>query len=97
MEFLVIGIVSAINMIIIKIKFEKKRYEDATFDLFLMGVLVVLFSGSYAGMVVAMVASMFISLYLLASPPKFTKKFNINIKKHINEANKRNGFKDFDI
>lgn len=73
MELFVIGLVSAINLIIIKMKFERKRYEDGFFDLSLMAILVVLFSGSYAGMVVAMVASMFISLYLLASPPKFTK------------------------
>lgn len=72
MEFVIIGLVSAFNFIIIKIKLEKKRYEDAIFDLGLMAVLALLFSGSYAGMVVAMVASLSISFYLLASPPKFT-------------------------
>lgn len=71
MEFLILGIVVALNIIIIKMKFERKRHEDAIFDsLLLLGVTVV-FGGSYAGLIVGTIASLFISLYLLASPPTF--------------------------
>jgi len=36
MEFLLIGIVTAFNMLVIKFKLDKKRYEDAFFDTALM-------------------------------------------------------------
>lgn len=71
MEFLVIGVVTALNLIIIKIKMDKKRYEDGIFDLLLLILITVVFSGTYGGLVVGTIGSMFISLYLFASPPKF--------------------------
>lgn len=83
MEFLIIGIVSALNLIIIKMKFERNRYQDGLFDLTLMALLAFLFSGSYGGMVVAMVGSLAISFYLLVSPPKFTSNAFDSIKKEI--------------
>ena len=90
MEFLIIGVVSAINLIIIKVKFEKGRIEDAVFDLSMMGLLGFMFAGSYGGMVVAMVASMSISIFLLISPPRFTGKLFNKVKEEIAEANRRN-------
>lgn len=71
MQFIIIGIVSALNLIVIVHKFKKGRIEDGIFDSILFVVMTSLFSGSYAGMVVAMVASFIISVYLYASPPKF--------------------------
>jgi len=73
MEFLVIGIVTAVNMIVIIMKFKRKRYEDGIFDMLLLTLVTVMFSGSYGGMVVSMVASMIISIYLFANPPKLFK------------------------
>ena len=73
MEFLIIGIVSALNLIIIVHKFKKGRVEDGIFDSILFGFMAVLFSGSYGGMVVAMISSLIISIYLWASPPAFFK------------------------
>ena len=75
MEFLIIGIVSALNLIIIVHKFKKKRIEDGIFDTGLFITLATLFSGSYAGMVVAMVSSLIVSIYLWSSPPKFFRSF----------------------
>lgn len=74
-EFIIIGLVTAFNLLVIKAKFARKRYEDGILDLVLMLAVVVVFSGSYGGMVVAMIASLAISLYLFASPPTFTKNF----------------------
>lgn len=74
MEFLLIGIVSALNLIIIIHKFKKSRVEDGIFDIVLFGLLVVLFSGSYSGMVVGMVASICVSAYLWFCPPTFFQK-----------------------
>lgn len=90
MEFILIGIVSAFNLIIIKVKLEKKRYEDAVFDLSLMGLLAFLFAGSYGGMVVAMVASLAISIYLLISPPKFTSTLREKAAEELEEIKRMN-------
>lgn len=90
MEFILIGIVSAFNLIIIKVKLEKKRYEDAVFDLSLMALLAFLFSGSYGGMVVAMVASLAISIYLLISPPKFTSTLRKVAEEELEEIKRMN-------
>ena len=90
MELLLIGVVAAFNMLIVKYKLERKRYEDALLDVSLMAVLAYLFSGTYAGMVVAMVASMSISLFLLFSPPKFSKSFGKKIKEEFREAQRLN-------
>jgi len=68
---LILGIVVALNFIIIKIKLDRKRFEDAIFDVALLLIIMALFSGSYAGLVVGTIASLFISVYFLASPPTF--------------------------
>ena len=71
MEFMILGLVVALNFIIIKMKFDKQRYEDGVFDMALLGVITILFQGSYAGLVVGTIASLFISIFFLASPPTF--------------------------
>jgi len=71
MEFLILGLVVAVNFIIVKMKLDRKRWEDAVFDVLTLLVVMALFSGSYAGLIVGSVASLFISLYFFASPPKF--------------------------
>lgn len=87
MQFILIGIVSALNLIIIVHKFKKGRTEDGIFDSILFALMASLFAGSYAGMVVSMVASLVISIYLWASPPKFFKAFTQrnDVKKAISE------------
>ena len=75
MGFIIIGIVTAINMIVIISKVKRKRYEDAIFDTAFLITVAVLFSGSYGGMVVAMIASMVMSIYLYAYPPMFFRSF----------------------
>lgn len=87
MEYVLIGIVSAFNLLIIKFKVDRKRYEDAFFDAGLMVVLAYLFAGSYGGMVVAMVASLVISIFLFISPPKFTNKANTFLREQWKEFN----------
>lgn len=74
MELLVIGIVVALNIIFILFKYEKQRYSDALLDTFLLVLVTVTFMGSYAGLVVATVASMLISIYLYVKPPKLQFK-----------------------
>lgn len=97
MEYILIGVVSAINLLIVKVKVERKRYEDAFFDVALMTLLAFLFSGSYGGMVVAMVASLVVSIWLLASPPKFFSGAREFIRKELDEINPNRDKDRFDL
>ena len=69
-SIILIGIAVAFNMLVIKYKFEKGRWADGGLDFFLLVVLSFLFMGSYAGLVVATIASAIISIYLYIFPPK---------------------------
>ena len=71
MEFLIIGIAVAFNFLIIKEKLQRGRYEDGIFDLALLALLTMVFSGTYGALVVGTIASAFISLYFMISPPTF--------------------------
>lgn len=71
MELFILGIVVALNFMIIKIKFDRKRIEDGMFDTFFLFLMTVIFSGSYAGLIVGTIASLFLSIFFLASPPRF--------------------------
>ena len=90
MEFIIIGIVTALNVLFIKKKFDQKRYEDGTFDLILLVLITVVFSGSYGALVVGMVASLIISISFYASPPNFIGPLITSIRKEIQEVNKAN-------
>lgn len=70
MEYLIIGIATAFNLIVLKWKFEKKRYEDMLLDVMALGALSWMFGGTLGGMIVAMIASAIISFYLFLYPPK---------------------------
>ena len=83
MEFIIIGIVTAINFLFIKKKFDLKRYEDAILDLLLLVVILVVFSGSYGALVVGMVASLIISISFYANPPAFITPLITNLKKEL--------------
>jgi len=70
MEFLIIGVVVAFNMLVIYIKVKAKRFADAVLDFLMLLILSFIFGGTYSGLVVATVASFIISIYLFISPPK---------------------------
>jgi len=73
-SLVLIGTATSINLIVIKFKLEKQRYADAFLDGTLLGILTIVFGGSYAGLTTAVVASSIISLYLWFFPPKFSNK-----------------------
>lgn len=89
MELFILGVVVAVNFLIIKMKLDKKRWEDAIFDVIIFLVIMALFSGSYAGLVVGSIASLVVSLYFLASPPKFFSGNDGFLKKFLARAKRR--------
>ena len=74
MEFIVIGVAVFFNIVVIKWKYDKARYSDATLDFVCLVAVSILFSGSYAALVVGTIASALVSIYLLISPPKLPGK-----------------------
>ena len=73
MEFLITGIAVAFNLMVIKWKFEKLRYADASMDALCLFIVTTVFSGTYGSLVVGTIASAIISVYLYIFPPKFTR------------------------
>ena len=68
-QILIIGITTAVNIIIIKWKFEHNRHADAALDGTLLVLLAIVFGRTIAGLQIATVTSVIISFYLLLSPP----------------------------
>ncbi len=71
---IIAGISTAFNFIIIFWKFSHGRTLDAIFDFSTFVAISWMFAGTMGGMAIGMVASAFISLYLLVSPPSFSSK-----------------------
>lgn len=74
MFVLLAGLATAFNFIIIFWKFEHGRTLDGIFDLLTFIAISVMFAGTMEGMSIGMIASAFISAYLLIKPPKFSSK-----------------------
>jgi len=72
MEVIIIGIVTFLNLIILKIKFERERYADLTLDIAGLATLNYMFGGTLTGMTIAMISSFLLSLYLFFSPPNLS-------------------------
>jgi len=76
MELIIIGIVTAANFLILKIKAEQNRWADLAFDITVLSILSFLFSGTLGGLTIAMVSSFVVSVYLYFYPPKVGKIFS---------------------
>ena len=61
------------NLVILIIKFRRKRYEDALLDTFLLIVVFLVLKGSEMMLLIGIFSSLFISIYLWFAPPKFIK------------------------
>jgi len=72
-SLILVGLVTFINFIIIKIKIEKNRWYDAVIDIGFMIILGSMFFGSTGGAIIAMVASMAMSIYLWFDKPSVDK------------------------
>ena len=93
LPILLMGIAVAFNLIVIKMKIERYRYEDAGLDAAMLVMLGWLFSGSIAGLMIGTIASAFISIYLFISPPdtlmqRFTEEQKNSKKKKHKKKNK---------
>lgn len=85
MEYLLIGIATAFNIIVILIKLERGRYADGIFDATFLILLAGVMGGSLGGLIIGTIASAVISIYLFINPPKFTDKYLQVFKDKLNE------------
>ena len=76
MELIIIGLVTAANFLILKIKAEQHRWADLIFDVAVLSILSFLFSGTLGGLTIAMVSSLTVSVYLYFFPPNLKKIFS---------------------
>ena len=74
MEFLIIGIAIAFNIIVILWKFKHSRFLDAILDATLLSIIAFVFSGTYSALVAGTIASCIVSIYLLFNQPKLLKE-----------------------
>ena len=61
------------NLIILIVKFKRKRYEDALLDTFLLVVVFLVLKGSEMMLLIGIFSSLFVSIYLWFAPPKLIK------------------------
>ena len=61
------------NLVILIIKFRRKRYEDAILDTFLLVIVFLVLKGSEMMLLIGIFSSLFVSIYLWFAPPKFIK------------------------
>ena len=85
MEYLLIGIATAFNVLVIQWKLERKRYADGIFDALLLILLSGVMGGSLGGLIIGTIASAIISISLFINPPKFTTTYFDIIKEKFNE------------
>jgi hypothetical protein len=76
MELIIIGLVTAANFLILKVKAEQNRWADLIFDISVLFLLSYLFFGTLGGLTIAMVSSFTVSVYLYFYPPKIKKIFS---------------------
>lgn len=70
MEYLILGMALAFNVLIVIWKLKRNRIADGILDASLLILVAIVFSGSTATLIIGTIGSMFISLYLLAFPVK---------------------------
>ena len=61
------------NLVILIVKFKRKRYEDALLDTFLLVIVFLILKGSEMMLLIGIFSSLFVSIYLWFAPPKFIK------------------------
>jgi len=82
LAIILFGMATAMNIAVIKWKLEKDRNSDALLDGIMLVTLTWIFGGSISGLAVATIASSFVSLYLLISPPdELISKYTTKSKK----------------
>ena len=72
-EFGILAVATAFDLLIIKWKFERQRYADAIFDIMCVVALSSFMGGTLGGEIVAVIAALIISIYLIFYPPQIMK------------------------
>jgi len=74
MEYILLGLALAFNILIVLWKFRRGRQADAILDASLLTLVAYAFSGSTALLIIGTIASVFVSVYLIFNPVTFNVK-----------------------
>ena len=74
MLMLVAIFATVFNLVILIVKFKRRRYEDALLDTFLLVIVFWILKGSEMMLLIGIFSSLFVSIYLWFSPPSFIRK-----------------------
>lgn len=74
MLMLAATIATVLNIVLLIIKFKRKRYEDALLDTSLLVLVFWVLKGSELMLLIGIFSSLCISIYLWFSPPNFIRK-----------------------
>jgi Ca2+/Na+ antiporter len=96
--YIIGGLATAFNFMVIHYKFKQGYTQNALFDLFTFLAITILFAGTMSGMVIGMIASAILSVYLLMfikdEKRKRSKKNTFDCERNIfvtfDELTKRN-------
>ena len=66
-------IATVLNIVLLIVKFKRKRYEDALLDTALLVLVFWVLKGSELMLLIGIFSSLCISIYLWFSPPNFIK------------------------
>ena len=66
-------VATVLNIVLLIVKFKRKRYEDALLDTALLVLVFWVLKGSELMLLIGIFSSLFISIYLWFSPPNFIK------------------------
>jgi hypothetical protein len=70
MLFVLIGVITAFNFIVLLVKYKLGRYFDLFLDVVCLAILTNMFSSAgQGGTIIAMISSLIISIYLFFNPP----------------------------
>lgn len=67
-------VATVLNIVLLIIKFKRKRYEDALLDTSLLVLVFWVLKGSELMLLIGIFSSLCISIYLWFSPPNFIRK-----------------------
>jgi NhaP-type Na+/H+ or K+/H+ antiporter len=83
MEYLIIGIATGFNILLVISKFRRKYYDEAFIEISTLLFISYLFQGTLGGVIIGMIGSVVVSIYLIV-----TRKSRKGIKDEYEEFRK---------
>ena len=67
MEYLIVGVATGINILLVISKFRNKYYDEAFIEIATLLFISYLFQGTLGGVIIGMIGSIVVSIYLIVT------------------------------